>query len=138
MKRLDQWPEALNALVQSRQNAPFVWGTHDCCLFACDAVQAITGVDLAENIRGHYSSKVGAARMIKRMGGTVETLAERVCAAFQLPEIPLPKAGRGCLLLLDTPEGPSMGVCIGPVGAFAGPSGLVFRRVGHCRRAWQV
>ena len=45
--RLPDWQPRLQALIQARLAAPFAWGEHDCCLFVCDAVQAITGQDLS-------------------------------------------------------------------------------------------
>lgn len=35
----------------ARRSVPFAWGSNDCRLFAADAVQAMTGVDHAAELR---------------------------------------------------------------------------------------
>ena len=34
--RLHDWMPRLAAVVVARMGAPFVWGLHDCCVFAAD------------------------------------------------------------------------------------------------------
>jgi hypothetical protein len=66
MTRFDDWPERLEKfLAQSKDKASLEWGSFDCCLFSCDAVLAITGVDLAADFRGEYSSEMGAAKLLR-------------------------------------------------------------------------
>lgn len=60
---------ALAGLIAQRLRQPFVWGVHDCCLWAADAVQAQTGRDPAAGLRGTYRSALGAARLVRRLGG---------------------------------------------------------------------
>src|SRR5258708_4686376 len=55
MKRLEDWVVRLEAFIKERTAQPFKWGSQDCCLFAADAIEAITGVDLAADFRGKYS-----------------------------------------------------------------------------------
>lgn len=42
-----------------------MWGEHDCSLFACDAVRAITGTDIAADFRRKYATERGALRVMK-------------------------------------------------------------------------
>ncbi len=65
MKRSD-FAERLHAAVAARRGQPFQWGENDCALFACDLVEAATGVDYAAPFRGRYRTAAGAARALKR------------------------------------------------------------------------
>ena len=58
----------LPEILERYRNAPFEWGECDCCLFAADVVRDLTGVDYAAEFRGRYSTKIGAARLIKPHG----------------------------------------------------------------------
>jgi len=69
MERMQGWESKLDKFVESRHNARFEWGKHDCCLFACDAVKEITGEDPAYAFRGKYKDGVGAYELIKEYGG---------------------------------------------------------------------
>lgn len=46
----------------------FDWGTFDCCTFAFDWVQLITGVDPMQQFRGKYSTALTASRALKKIG----------------------------------------------------------------------
>lgn len=65
--RRPDWRARLADLVVARRFLPMQWGQRDCCLFAADAVNAITGIDFAEGLRG-YSSAKGAVRALRRAG----------------------------------------------------------------------
>lgn len=54
----------LGALLAERTHAPFAWGCNDCALLACDAVEALTGVDVGYDLRGRYHSAAGAVRAL--------------------------------------------------------------------------
>lgn len=69
MTRLRDWQSRFAALVAEARARPFAWGSHDCCLWAADAVQAVTGRDPAARWRGTYSSEVGAFRIVLALGG---------------------------------------------------------------------
>ena len=66
LRRLEDWPERLAEAIEAANERPFSWGRHDCCLFACDAVMAMTGVDPAKPFRGKYKTKRGAFGVLKR------------------------------------------------------------------------
>jgi len=120
MKRRDDWPERLAAFLESRgcylgaQQKPFQWGTNDCAMFTCDAVQEMTGVDLAAEFRG-YMDKSGAAAAlagyVRRRGITsgcetlLEAVAVLVAAEHGLEEIEPGMAQRGDVVLLRDDAG---------------------------------
>ncbi len=105
IKRLEHWDTThLHQFLLERRKTPFKWGGHDCCLFAADAIQAITGVDIASDFRGRYSDQASALDAIKSVTGgtTVEDAAVYCATKAGLPELPHPNfAHRGDLVLLN-------------------------------------
>ena len=67
--RLPDWQLRFADLVHERMSAPFVWGRHDCCLWAADVVLALTGLDPAAALRCQYSNERGALRLVSQLGG---------------------------------------------------------------------
>jgi len=51
VSRPPDWPERLLAALAAARDRPFRWGEHDCCLFAADLIEAVTGVDPAAAFR---------------------------------------------------------------------------------------
>lgn len=135
-RRVDNWPAKLAEFFATEGLAPFVWGERDCCLFACNGIRAITGLDpAAEMFRGKYRGATGAARLLKKHGG-VEAVAVARCAELGFVEwARVYQARRGDVVLLDTPEGPALGVCDGVNVRFAGGARKL---LGECRRAWRI
>lgn len=129
--RFPDWPERLAAFIESRRETPFEYGTNDCCLFAADAVLALTGVDFAAEYRGKYSTKLGAARLLTKVGGTLGIADEK------LEPLPLALAGRGDIVLVPTDEGDALAVCVGPSAAAPTERGLTFVPRTVFKRAWK-
>ncbi len=99
-RRVD-WPERLAGCLAAARARPFAWGSHDCALFACDCVKAITGVDPGRRFRAKYKTARGAAGALRRFaGGGVEAAAMRMAADLGAPEIAVARAGRGDVVLL--------------------------------------
>ena len=73
IERHVDWPSRLNLYlidVQKRiPNGELDYITLDCCRFVADGVVAMTGTDLFKKYRKRYKSKIGAARVLKRLGG---------------------------------------------------------------------
>ena len=125
--KIEYWDRAFFSYLQAADQRPFVWGEFDCCLFAADAVQAMTDQDPAASIRGTYSDAVAAAAVIANYGGIAE-LAE----AFFLPmgaiEIMPLFARRGDVVRLVMPVFEDAfaecgGICTGRDVAFLTDSG---------------
>ena len=136
MKRFEDWPIRLNAAIEAARGRPFVWGQHDCALFAFNVVRDLTGIDHASAYRGHYKSAQGAARALRTLGQG--TLRASVGAALG-GEIPALKAQRGDVVLRIQPSrGETLGICTGADVAFVGGPGLVFVPVSDCLTAWRV
>ena len=128
--RVDGWESRLTDAIEAARHCPFVWGTHDCALFAADVVLAITGVDYAETLRGNYSTRHEAMATIMALG--YRSLSGYIGTLFN--EVPTSQARRGDLVLFDN----SLGVCAGHVSFFVAESGLDSRQTAECERAWAI
>lgn len=143
MDRLIDWEKRFGDLLLDHvaRPRPFEWGQFDCALFACDAVLAITGVDLAAELRGKYKSYNSARRVMRRFAGYgLETLAEKIAATHRLGAVPIKQAHRGDVVLFDTLLGPTLGVIsLDGIKAFVPARiGIEPRRALDARKAWRI
>lgn len=107
--RLTDWQPRLTAYLAMSARAAFKEGAHDCALFAAGAVQAMTGVDYAAAYRDRYTTTRGGMRILRRDG-----FSDHVAlAAAHLAEKPVARALPGDLAVIDTPDGPALGVVQG-------------------------
>ncbi len=139
--RIDGWEGALDAFMQSRSRPAFSWGANDCCLFACDAVLVMTGVDIARGFRDTYATGLQARRaMAKLEAATVGELADVFAARFGIREVPTAFAQRGDVALLDRELGESLGiVTLCGTGIWApGEKSIVEVPFREARRAWRI
>lgn len=127
--RHEDWEKRLNQHLESV--GPFEWGTNDCCLFAANAVLAITGDDYAKPYRGYKTAK-GALSRLKGIG--VAGVATKALGA--------PKAAvfakRGDVVSFDSGDGIALGVCVGAKIAAVGQDGLVMLPMSEALQAWSV
>ncbi len=131
--------ERLFDLLLARRTRVFQWGENDCALFACDLVEAATGMDYAAPFRGRYRTAAGAARALRRFaGGGLEAAAEKITQDNGLEEVPPLMAQRGDFILVDVTEGPALGVCLGETLVAAGPAGALTLPLKRARRAWRT
>lgn len=107
--RQPDWQSRLTAYLAASAQKEFQEGAHDCALFAAGAVAAITGHDYAAVYRGRYTTTRGGLRVLRRDG-----FADHVAlAASHLAEKPIARANPGDLAVLETDEGPALGVVQG-------------------------
>jgi len=133
MQRLPNWPARLDRFLVGAAVRRFDYGVFDCCLFVCEAIEVMTGIDPARPFRGRYRSRAAGRRLLLSAGG-IPALA----AKHGMPEIPIGQAGRGDVLLFRS-------MCIGLV-ALSGVDALVIGKSGAltrvdatlARRAWKV
>lgn len=129
--RLHDWQLRLAELIAQRSAQPFAWGERDCCLWAADAVQAVTGVDLAAGLRGTYDSALSAGRVLR--ASPLDTLAAAALGQEVLPALAQP----GDIGLMLGEAGPTLVVEAGGVWLAQGEAGLV-PVVAECvTRAWR-
>ena len=100
-QRLPDWQTRLAALMASRRTTPFAWGGQDCCLFAADAVLAVTGHDPAADLRGTYTTATDALRVLNKAGGVAGVAIKR---AGPVVAVALAQPGDIGLLKLDVPN----------------------------------
>lgn len=104
------WRSKLFAEIEAARKDPFVYGQHDCGLWAARCVKAITDVDLAEDYRGKYETFLGGIKAL-RLAGYADHVAY---AATMLPEVRPSRAQVGDLAVVYAEDGnPVLGVVIG-------------------------
>jgi len=112
LQRRPDWQSRLAEFLVSHRYKHFSYGSWDCGLFAADAIQAITGTDLACPFRGKYSSFSQLRKAIRIYTGSasVAAIAGRIATDHQMPELPILYARRGDLVLLKRPRDYSLGL----------------------------
>ena len=110
--RLPGWQGALDGFLTAHRETRFEYGAWDCCLFACDAIQVMTGVDVAVQFRGRYHSRTEALRAIRDYAGSpsVRAAAGRVTEAYAMPQVDILRARRGDVMLIRRPRDYSLGI----------------------------
>jgi len=63
--RLHDWDHRLSQAIEAARGTPFAYGTHDCCVFAADCIEAVTGRDIAAAWRGRYDTWSGGLKLAK-------------------------------------------------------------------------
>jgi uncharacterized protein DUF6950 len=137
MSRRSNWPAALTAFLREKTTQRFNWADNNCCFFAADWIQILTGIDPAADYRKEVCSALTAKRVLEQAGG-IEAITEKECLARNWPEVRPLMAQRGDICITDTAEGPAIGVCFGAHVAFAGPDAITIVAVSACRRAWGI
>ncbi|MCD2457346.1 MULTISPECIES: DUF6950 family protein [Enterobacter] len=131
MKHPD-WHNRLIAVIRAAEKRPFLWGEHDCCLFAADCAEAMTGDNFADGWRGTYDSETGAKKALLRGGGSLEKML-----AKYLDEVPVKMAQRGDIAIVENAGTRCAGVIYGGAVWVPGETGLVCLRV-KPQSTWRV
>jgi hypothetical protein len=138
MTRLTDWPERLDRLVEAARHSTFTWGRFDCCLFAADAVSAITGIDPAALWRGTYADARTAARLLARMGG-LEATAAGIARHHGWPGVPPAFLGRGDVALVRLEDDrDALAVCLGAALVLPAQRGLAVLDRTHALSGWRI
>lgn len=67
IRRFD-WRTRLDEYRASCERASFEWGRLDCALFVAGAVKVMTGIDLADGLRGQYATEQEGLTLVRRLG----------------------------------------------------------------------
>lgn len=132
MTRRNDWMLQLETLVAGRQHERHQYGSHDCSMWACDAVLAVTGRDPGADLRGAYATEAEAEAVIAAHGGLAQIAADRLGV-----EIVPALAAAGDVGLINTDRGPALVVCVGAVWLGAAPFGLTLVPRGAVLLAWR-
>lgn len=131
-KRIHSWGSALAAVVAERMRTPFVWGTHDCALWAADCVYAVTGEDPATDLRGTYSTAFEAVDVLQRLGGL-----EAIASARIGPQVNPKLAQVGDIAMCQVEGRDALAVVMGSHLLAPGESGLVPVPMSEARKVWR-
>lgn len=123
MKHPD-WHNRLITVIRAAEKRPFLWGVHDCCLFAADCAEAMSGVNYAADWRGTYDSETGAKKALLRGGGSLEKVL-----ANNLDEVPVKLAQRGDIAVVENAGARCAGVIYSGAVWVPGETGLICLRV---------
>jgi cell wall-associated NlpC family hydrolase len=142
LKRSNTWVEDLYAFVRSRKDTPYAWGSNDCCSFVCDAILAMTGTDVYSEFRGKYTDEAGAGAILQTVVGSTDKAAaiDYITTKFAMPEITVPFAQRGDVVLLGVDGGFALGIVHldGSNAAAVAAEGLHRVPLTLATRAWRV
>ena len=136
IKRYQDWEDKFSQFIAKTMHRPFVWGRNDCCIYAANAVKAITGVDFAGGCRGKYRKEEDAIKLIDELGG-IEKIVDNCLGALQNKNF----VQRGDVVMysvIEKDNSLALGVCIG--NGFAAPSkkGLIIYPLDRIIKAWRV
>lgn len=131
--RHHDWTDRLAAYLHDCRERPFAYGSNDCCWFAGNAVEAMTGVNPMMSFT--YQGHIAAGRLIAE-AGSLETL---VRGALGEPLRSTALMGRGDIALATLEEGETVGVCVGRELMFCTkPAGITSRPREMARVAWRI
>lgn len=139
-RRLPDWRERLEAEVQRKALSVFAWGVNDCCLFACDLMRAMTGIDFAAAYRGRYGTQIGAARALREVDGvaSISELLDLIAARDGWREIAPTVASSGDPVLAFATHGQTLGIRFGGFIATPGEAGVELIPATLASRAWAL
>lgn len=125
---------ALIAYLDGRFGEPFEWGAraNDCVSFAAGGVHALTGRDLIAELGVTWSTRLGAQRVLRRVGGVA------AAADLALVRIAPSAAHRGDIGFVSLGGRESLVIFEGETLAGPGPSGLVRLPRARAAIAWSA
>lgn len=134
LERLSDWDRRLADVTERHASTAAAWGVCDCLLAAADAVEAVTGIDPAADVRGSYSTEEGALLAMRERGA--ENVEEVLMQLF--PECGRLQARRGDLCTVDRGGSIAAGYVTILGVAVKSPRGLVYVPQTEARKAFTV
>lgn len=144
LTRTDHWAtRELHNFLLARAAEPFAWGKNDCSLFAADAIQSFTGVDLASDFRGKYTDEASAMALVQKVTGTatIEAAAVHCAQQHSLVEYQYPLMAKRGDLVLVLESGRLISAIVHLNGRHAvtvGEDGLKRLLITQVKRAWAI
>lgn len=121
----------MKAVLQKYAELPMVWGQSDCCQFAGECIEAVTGYNPARFVR--YDSEAAAMRLFEVHGGL-----EGVLDMILGPSFPKAYWYDGDVGLVDNGASKSVGVYYGDRIICRTATGLVDLPAERSRRIWRM
>ena len=139
LKKQPNWQSELASFIELKRSEPFNYGTLDCALLTCDAIEVITGVDVAEEYRGTYSSQSEALEIMEENGGILG-IGESICERYRLEKIEPNFVGRGDPVVIRIKNQDTFGIIstCGRAVIVATPNGIGFAPKKHIVSAWRI
>lgn len=134
--RHDDWQNRLAELIDNKRNEPFDFATHNCLMWAFDAIKAVNDQDLSKPYRGKYKTEKQAAALLRKIDN-VKTSQELLLLKLKQDIQPIAFARIGDIVLFEPGDddfemptdtklfGPIPGVCSGVLSYFVGFDNLL-------------
>ena len=119
MQRRNDWKPRLRQFLDEQGDKQFQFGQQDCGSLAGGAIEAMTGENPQAKVAGKYKTMTGALRALRRLGHEDHI----AYAASLLTEIDPLYAAFGDIVVVDSPDGPALGVVTGPHIEVRAPGG---------------
>lgn len=131
LERQPTWPRLLNEYLMTVRENTYDLGTWDCCIFTSGAIQAMTGVDPMQELRGQYSTPEEYLAGLHAHGYT--SLYNALEDKFG-PSIPGTKGKRGDIAWYEG----CCGIIIGRTALFVFEAGYGLVPITSVREAFKV
>ena len=129
--------ERLTAYIKAVEDAPFVWGEHDCLTFTNSAYRAMHGVGWADDWLGRYMID---GRLMRRRELKSEFGWSNMDAAIDSKMTRALHPPRGAMVTTKHAQrwwtGVALGICIGTRGVFLGKQGVIYMPLEYIEKAW--
>lgn len=116
--KTEGWQDRFFAYIEESRTRPFEWGVFDCCLFAADVADVVSGSTYRSQLAACYTDEPTAMAYIASFG-TLEAAISSWLGASQAPNF----AGPGDIVIGNLEGRPIAGVCLGTKCAFASTDG---------------
>lgn len=70
--------DPLTRFINRAADTPFMWGRFDCLLWLADLIAERRSADPATDLRGSYTTMLGAAKLVRDSGGMVALVESRL------------------------------------------------------------
>ena len=140
--RLDGWEKRFIAVVDGARSRPYELGRHDCFHFACQVIEALTGIDHWSAWQSTYRTRAQALRRITEYGGNFTDAFSKLFGVEPC-SVELARPGDICEFIEAAGEGklhdePHLAVVTGKQVALLAERGLVYFSVKHCHHCWRI
>lgn len=139
MKRLPNWEVRLASHFEDSRSRTFEWGTFDCALAVCLAINAVVGVDPGSPFRQTYHSKEEAMKLLGEEG--LDGFAASIARSHNFQECTSSFARRGDAVLVDNGDPDRALGTVDLSGRYAWcvtDRGFVRLPMGRWLRAWKI
>jgi hypothetical protein len=131
--KTEGWQDRFAAYFETARTRKFEWGIFDCCLFAADVVDTITGSTFRSQLAACYTDESSALAYIASFG-TLDAAVSSWLGPSQAPNF----AGPGDIVIANLDNGPTVGVCLGTKCAFASVGAPIYTQRDVIVSCWPI